>query len=75
VGLGGEFAVWSGGAFDVTLKAEYLHAGFENKQYLNVPVLTAAGAVFTGRDTKLTDDIVRAGVNVKFNWGPVVARY
>jgi hypothetical protein len=32
------------------------------------------------RDTKLSDDMVRAGVNVKFNWGTppsgsVVARY
>jgi outer membrane immunogenic protein len=28
------------------------------------------------RDVKLSDDMVRAGMNVKFNWdGPVVARY
>ena len=68
-GLGGEFAVWTGGAFDVTLKVEYLHAGFETKQYFPPNLLTPI------RDTKLTDDIIRAGVNVKFNWGPVVARY
>jgi outer membrane immunogenic protein len=75
-GVGGEFAVWSAGAFDVTLKVEYLHVGFETKQYQNMPVVTAAGTAFVARDTKLTDDIVRAGLNVKFNWGgPVVARY
>ena len=73
-GLGGEFAVWTGGAFDVTLKVEYLHAGFETKQYFNPQLVTPAGTIVT-RDTKLTDDIIRAGVNVKFNWGPVVARY
>jgi outer membrane immunogenic protein len=73
-GLGGEFAVWTGGAFDVTLKVEYLHAGFETHTYFTPPVPVAGGTVAT-RDTKLTDDIVRAGLNVKFNWGPVVARY
>jgi outer membrane immunogenic protein len=74
VGVGGEFAVWTGGAFDVTLKVEYLHAGFETKQYFVSNVITPAGTIVT-RDTQLTDDIVRAGLNVKYNWGPVVARY
>ncbi len=64
---------------DVTLKLEYLHAGFESKQYFNPPLPIAGGTVAT-RDTKLSDDMVRAGVNVKFNWGTppsgsVVARY
>ena len=74
-GLGGEFAVWTGGAFDVTLKVEYLHVGFETKQYFVATTNALAGVVFPIRDVKLTDDIVRAGMNVKFNWGPVVARY
>jgi outer membrane immunogenic protein len=75
-GLGGEFAVWTGGAFDVTLKVEYLHAGFETKQYFNPQLVTPVGTTIVTRDTKLTDDIIRAGLNVKFNWGgPVVARY
>jgi len=73
-GLGGEFAVWTGGAFDVTLKAEYLHVGFETHQYFNPSIPLGTFTIVT-RDTKLTDDIVRAGVNVKFNWGPVVAPY
>jgi outer membrane immunogenic protein len=73
-GLGGEFAVFTGGWADVTLKVEYLHAGFESKQYFVQPI-TIGALTFVTRDTKLTDDIIRAGVNVKFNWGPVVARY
>jgi outer membrane immunogenic protein len=74
-GLGGEFAVWTGGAFDVTLKVEYLHVGFETHQYFNPPATPVPGFTVVTRDTKLTDDIIRAGLNVKFNWGPVVARY
>ena len=74
-GLGGEFAVWTGGAFDVTLKVEYLHAGFETHQYFNPPITPLPGFTIVTRDTKLTDDIIRGGLNVKFNWGPVVARY
>jgi outer membrane immunogenic protein len=73
-GLGAEFAVWTGGALDVTLKFEYLHVGFETHQYVT-PATVLAGIPIETRDTKLTDDIIRAGMNVKFNWGPVVARY
>jgi outer membrane immunogenic protein len=79
LGAGGEYAVWADAFADVTLKLEYLHAGFESKQYFNPPVAAGASTIAT-RDTKLSDDMVRAGVNVKFNWGPpasgsVVARY
>jgi outer membrane immunogenic protein len=74
-GAGAEFAVWTGDFADLTLKVEYLHAGFENKQYINPPIPVANGTIAT-RDVKLTDDIFRAGANLKFNWGgPVVARY
>jgi outer membrane immunogenic protein len=73
-GLGAEFAVWTGGAFDVTLKVEYLHVGFEEHQYF-ATATTLAGIPIETRNTQLTDDIVRAGLNVKYNWGPVVARY
>jgi len=75
VGAGGEWAAWSGPWGDVTFKLEYLHAGFESKQYF-VPLVTIGGATIVTRDTYLSDDMVRAGMNVKFNWGgPVVARY
>jgi outer membrane immunogenic protein len=80
LGVGGEYAIWADAFADVTLKLEYLHAGFESKQYFSPPVLTPVGTTIVTRDTKLSDDMVRAGVNVKFNWGTppsgsVVARY
>jgi outer membrane immunogenic protein len=79
LGVGGEYAIWADAFADVTLKLEYLHAGFESKQYFNPPV-ARNGVTIDTRDTKLSDDMVRAGVNVKFNWGTppsgsVVARY
>jgi outer membrane immunogenic protein len=76
VGVGGEYAIWTDSWADVTLKLEYLHAGFETKQYFVPPVSIAGGTIVT-RDVKLYDDMVRAGINVKFNWwsSPLVARY
>jgi outer membrane immunogenic protein len=75
VGLGGEWAFWSTPWADFTVKLEYLHAGFESKQYIDPPIVIGANTIVT-RDVRLSDDMVRAGVNVKFNWdGPVVARY
>jgi outer membrane immunogenic protein len=75
VGLGGEWAAWSTAWGDVTFKLEYLHAGFETKQYFIQPI-TIGGLTVVTRDTYLSDDMVRAGMNVKFNWdGPLVARY
>ena len=74
-GLGGEWAAWTAPWGAVTFKLEYLHADFGTRQYVNPPVINAGGTVVT-RDVKLTDDMFRAGMNVKFNWGgPVVARY
>ncbi|MBR0819975.1 outer membrane protein [Bradyrhizobium liaoningense] len=56
---------------DVTLKLEYVHVDFGSKRYVDPPI---SGAVT--RDVRLTDDIVRAGVNVRFNWDrPVVTKY
>jgi outer membrane immunogenic protein len=54
-----------------SVKLEYLHADFGTKNYLSPPVGT-----FNTRGVSLTDDVVRVGVNYRFNWGsPVVARY
>ena len=74
-GLGGEWAALVDSWGAVTFKLEYLHADFGTKQYFAAP--TALGpATVVARDVKLTDDMVRAGVNVKLNWGgPVVAKY
>jgi len=74
-GVGGEWAalVESWGA--VTLKVEYLHADFGTKQYFAAPVMLGPANI-AARDVKLTDDMVRAGVNVKFNWGgPIISKY
>jgi outer membrane immunogenic protein len=74
-GVGGEWAASTGPWGTLTFKLEYLHADFGTQQYINPPVFTGIGTVVT-RDVKLTDDMVRAGMNLKFNWGgPVVAKY
>jgi outer membrane immunogenic protein len=66
VGVGGEWAAWTGPWGALTLKLEYLHADFGNQQYINPPVVTPSGTVVT-RDIKLTNDMVRVGMNWKFN--------
>jgi len=74
-GVGGEWAALVDSWGAVTFKLEYLHADFGNKQYFTAPA-ALGGATVVARDVKLTDDMVRAGVNVKLNWGgPVVAKY
>jgi outer membrane immunogenic protein len=74
-GAGAEFAVWTAGWADVTLKLEYLHTGFGRKQFFVAPT-TIGGVTVVTRDTTLSDDIIRAGLNFKFNWdSPVTARY
>jgi outer membrane immunogenic protein len=70
-GAGIEYAVWQ----NLSLKLEYLHVDFGSAEYINPPV-RIGNSNFITRDVRLTDDIVRAGLNWRFNWGgPVVARY
>jgi len=74
-GLGVEWAACVGAWGALTFKLEYLHADFDSRQYIN-PQVTAGGGTVVTRDVTLRDDMVRAGMNLKFNWGgPVVARY
>jgi outer membrane immunogenic protein len=76
-GVGGEWAAWTGPWGALTFKLEYLHADFGGQIYFNPPI-TIAGLTIATRDARLTDDMVRAGMNLKFDWGwerPVVARY
>jgi outer membrane immunogenic protein len=69
-GAGVEYALWQ----NLSLKLEYLHAHFGTAEYIN-PAVRIANMNFVTRDIRLTDDIVRAGLNWRFNWGgPVVAR-
>jgi outer membrane immunogenic protein len=76
-GAGGEWAAWSGPWGDLTLKLEYLHLGFDAHNYFDPAISPAPGFTVVTRSLKLSDDMVRAGVNWKFNWWstPVVARY
>jgi outer membrane immunogenic protein len=77
VGGGGEWAAWTGPWGALTFKLEYLHADFGGELYVNPPITVATGTIAT-RDVRLTDDMVRVGMNLKFNWGwesPVVAKY
>jgi outer membrane immunogenic protein len=76
-GVGGEWAAWIGPWGSLTFKVEYLHADLGTGTYIQPPVHFPGVTVDT-RDVKLTDDIVRAGMNWKFNWGSaflVPARY
>lgn len=58
-----------------SLKAEYLYADFGSSNYISPPVVTPGGT-FNTRSVQLTDDIVRVGINYRFNWsGPISARY
>jgi outer membrane immunogenic protein len=75
VGLGGEWAAWVDSWGAVSVKLEYVHADFGSKRYVDPAVSFGAFTVVT-RDVRLTDDIVRAGVNVRFNWDtPVVTKF
>jgi outer membrane immunogenic protein len=73
-GAGIEYAIWN----NLSVKVEYLHADFGTARYINTPIVGPNGGTFVTRDVKLTDDIVRAGLNWKFDLftpGPVVTRY
>ena len=66
-GGGVEGALWGTGW---TWKFEYLHLDFDRVNYVftTVPTGAASSSVVT-RSAKFTDDIVRVGVNYRFNWG------
>jgi outer membrane immunogenic protein len=72
VGAGIEYAVWR----NLFVKLEYLHADFGTGRFLSPPVAIAGVGTFDSRDVSLTDDIVRIGLNYRFNWAaPLVTRY
>ena len=74
-GVGGEWAAFAGPWGALTFKLEYLHAGFDSRNYIDPPIVTGGGTVIT-RSVSLSDDMVRVGMNVKWNWGgAVVAKY
>lgn len=70
VGGGFEYAFAPNWSF----KLEYLYADFrrDDQQYFTPP---PAGFVNRAGGIPTNDHIFRAGLNYRFNWGPVVARY
>lgn len=67
VGAGVEYAVWE----NLSLKLEYLHADFGNGAFFNTPAMLGAVTIIP-RNVRLTDDIVRAGINWRFTALPGV---
>jgi outer membrane immunogenic protein len=67
-GGGIEWAAWTSPLSSVTLKLEYLYTDFgTGGSFFSPPLLVGAETVAT-RNVSLTDNIVRGGVNWKFNW-------
>jgi outer membrane immunogenic protein len=60
-GVGAEYAFWQ----RWSAKVEYLHVDLGNHFF---PEISVANGFYLARDVKLTNDIVRAGVNYKFDW-------
>ena len=53
-------------------KFEYLYMDLGNQDFFR----TTATGCCTSQNTRLTDNLVRAGINYRFNWGgPLVAKY
>jgi len=62
-----------------SVKAEYLYLRFDDLAY-NSPLVTAtfcpcASGYAWNTNVSLREHVARVGVNYKFDWGPVVARY
>jgi outer membrane immunogenic protein len=66
-GAGVEWAAWSVPGGNLTFKIEYLHVDLGNDVLINPPVMIGT-TVFNSRNVRLTDDILRGGVNWKFDW-------
>lgn len=62
-GVGVEYALWQ----SLSLKIEYLHADLGTGRY--IPLIVTANGSTDSRYVRFTDDIVRAGLNWRFNWG------
>jgi outer membrane immunogenic protein len=66
-GVGGEWAAWTSPGGSLTFKLEYLHVDFGTGLFISPPVTIAGVGTYDSRNVRLTDDIVRGGVNWKFN--------
>jgi outer membrane immunogenic protein len=71
VGVGAEYAIGA----NWTVKGEYLYTDLGSQTICAATCATPFGP-FASRRVSMTDNIVRVGVNYKWNWvGPVVAKY
>ena len=66
-GGGVEWAAWTSPLSSVTLKLEYLHADFGTGLFFSPPVLIGGG-IIDSRNVSLTNNIIRGGINWKFDW-------
>lgn len=72
VGVGLEYAMTD----NWTVKGEYLYTDLGSRTICAATCPTPPFGSFAARNVSLTDNIVRVGVNYKWNWAaPVVARY
>ena len=60
-GIGAEYAFWN----HWSAKLEYLHVDLGTTFF---PEITEPNGSYLARDVKLTNDVVRAGVNYQFDW-------
>jgi len=73
-GAGVEYAFWS----NWSIKLEYLHVDLGTSFFpeLQTPAVAGGNGVFLASDVKLTNNIVRAGLDYKFDWlSPITAKY
>ena len=72
------FTVGGGAEYALTknwlLKAEYLYLDFGKYTFAS-PNNTPAAAVAWATNVAAREHVARVGLNYKFDWGPVVARY
>jgi opacity protein-like surface antigen len=74
-GVGGEAKIFDS---NWLFRVEYLHYDFGDLNSSTITTGSVTGAAFTpitNGSTKLTVDVVRAGISYKFGGGAVVARY
>jgi outer membrane immunogenic protein len=65
-GGGAEVAAWSGPSGSTTLRIEYLHVDLGSATYFSPPEPIGAGTIVS-RNVRMTNDMVTAGINWKFN--------
>jgi outer membrane immunogenic protein len=74
-GVGVDYVLWKGGFADLIVGAEYQHIWINT----NFHASSADGFAplgINGRNIGADEDLIRAKMSVKFNWGgPVVAKY